>query len=233
MDRRDLLRLLGLHRQGGQGLTEQDLRDLLKVEAPLAVQSNAPRPGFFPFNKFSAVPLLIKAARAANAESDGDDVKKRLMIVPDCHVTRLATEGGGVTVRVVWTNQGPVPVPPGGVVVLAAGTIESARLALGIRSLAGSGRLTFPMRDQIGAQPDGASALQPDHPGAPPRSSPIRLPQRAGGLGAVRQGTARLRRRPLGHFHLQITAAGLDKPSGDSEAELFKKIPDIDTFDAS
>ena len=35
----------------------------------------------------------------------------------------------------------------------------------------------------------------------------------------------------FGHFHLQITAAGLRHPSTDSEAELFKKIPDIDTID--
>ncbi len=35
-----------------------------------------------------------------------------------------------------------------------------------------------------------------------------------------------------GYFHLQITAAGLDKPSTDSEAELFKKVPDLDTLDA-
>jgi choline dehydrogenase-like flavoprotein len=36
----------------------------------------------------------------------------------------------------------------------------------------------------------------------------------------------------VGHFHLQITAAGLGNLGTDSEAELFKKIPDIDTFDA-
>jgi choline dehydrogenase-like flavoprotein len=35
----------------------------------------------------------------------------------------------------------------------------------------------------------------------------------------------------FGHFHLQITAAGLNVPGADSEAELFKKIPDIDTFE--
>ena len=29
----------------------------------------------------------------------------------------------------------------------------------------------------------------------------------------------------FGHFHLQITAAGLDVPSADSESELFRKIP--------
>ena len=32
-------------------------------------------------------------------------------------------------------------------------------------------------------------------------------------------------------FHLQITAAGLKGISSNSEAELFQKIPDIDTID--
>ena len=36
----------------------------------------------------------------------------------------------------------------------------------------------------------------------------------------------------VGHFHFQITASGLSASGTDSEAELFKKIPDIDTFDA-
>ncbi|HEY9601551.1 MAG TPA: hypothetical protein V6C85_08075 [Allocoleopsis sp.] len=36
--------------------------NLFKLEAPLAVQSNTPRSGFFPFNKFSTAPLLIKAS---------------------------------------------------------------------------------------------------------------------------------------------------------------------------
>ena len=36
----------------------------------------------------------------------------------------------------------------------------------------------------------------------------------------------------FGHFHLQITAAGLSTPTTDFEAELFKKMPDIDTIAA-
>src|SRR5262249_44457476 len=32
----------------------------------------------------------------------------------------------------------------------------------------------------------------------------------------------------VGSFHLQITAAGLGKLGSDSEAELFRKVPDID-----
>src|SRR5262249_54483423 len=103
-----------------------------KLEAPLAVQGQPPRPGFFALNKFSSVPLIIKAERAAWTEAGGDDVKKRLMVVPNCHVTRLETiitQGVG-QVAVVQTSQGPISVSPRGVVVLAAGTIENARLAL-------------------------------------------------------------------------------------------------------
>ena len=54
------------------------------------------------------------------------------MVVPDCHVTRLITDGSGPVRRViaVETNRGVVQVPEEAVVVLALGTIESARLGL-------------------------------------------------------------------------------------------------------
>ena len=83
--------------------TSPSEEELSKLEAPLAVQSVI-RPGFFPFDKFSSVPLLMKAARAAQSESKNDDVKKRLMVVTDCHVRRLVTQAGRVTV--LETNQG-------------------------------------------------------------------------------------------------------------------------------
>ena len=62
-----------------------------KLEAPLAVQGRPPRSGFFPMNKFSSVPLVIRATRQASFEFGGDDVRKRLMVIPNCHVTRLET----------------------------------------------------------------------------------------------------------------------------------------------
>ena len=34
----------------------------------------------------------------------------------------------------------------------------------------------------------------------------------------------------VGHFHFQITATGLDNVNTNSEAELFQKIPDVDTI---
>src|SRR5215216_4889828 len=46
------------------------LKELFKLEAPLAVQSTT-LPGFFPTNKFSAVPGVIRSARLAGNEADG------------------------------------------------------------------------------------------------------------------------------------------------------------------
>ena len=81
----ELAALLGFA-QPPAGATEQTLRNQLKLEAPLAVQARGGRSGFFPFNKFSTLPLLMEAARAAQDESGGNDGQKRLMIVDDCHV---------------------------------------------------------------------------------------------------------------------------------------------------
>jgi hypothetical protein len=78
----------------GDATPMAQLRELFKLEAPLAVQATT-EPGFFPTNKFSAVPGLIRAARLASAQADGTgptaDARKRLMIVPDCHVQELIT----------------------------------------------------------------------------------------------------------------------------------------------
>lgn len=200
-------------------------QEISKLEAPLAVQGRAPRSGFFPLNKFSSVPLIVQAARAAVAESANDDVKKRFMVVPNCHVIRLETEPTATGVRVtnVLTSKGPVPVPPQGRVVIALGTIESTRLAL----------ISFP------ALPN-AGALGTNLMGHLRSNLTIRIPTSSlpAGLGNELAASALFVKGrhsfpdgSTGHFHLQITAAGLDTPSGDSEAELFKKNPDIDLFD--
>jgi choline dehydrogenase-like flavoprotein len=199
-------------------LSDQDLLNLLKLEAPLAVQSRT-RPGFFPFNKFSALPLLIRASRAAWTESNNDDVKRRLMIVPNCHVKRLVRSGAQVTA--VDTSQGTIPLPPGGAVVLALGTIETSRLALlSFEGLPGYGligrNLLAHLRSNLTVR-FSRSALGLD---------PAELQASA----LFVKGRANLGGTPA-HFHLQITAAGLGPMGADSEAELFKKIPDIDTFD--
>jgi choline dehydrogenase-like flavoprotein len=201
--------------------------NLFKLEAPLAVQASAPRPGFFPFNKFSSVPLLIETARLAQNEAAGDDFKKRLMIVPNCHVTRLITDGSGNPRRVVGveTNQGVIPVPAASVVVVALGTIESARLAL----------ISFPGLPSAGRMGANLMAhLRSNLTIRIPRSSIPGLPPAVQELQASAlfvKGRHDHADHQFGHFHLQITAAGLDIPSADSEAELFKKIPDVDTYE--
>lgn len=202
---------------------------LAELEAPLAVQSTSSRPGFFPFNKFNGVQLLVRTARLAQAEAEASRVgtaadiavNKRLMIVPNTHVIRLEHDGQRVT-RVL-TNQGDVLVPAGGQVFLAAGTIESTRLALAslpnARGLIGRNLMAH-LRSNL----------------------TIRVPRAsfAAALGALQElavsalfvkGVHTHADGSLGHFHVQITASGVGVLGTDSEAELFKKIPDIDTLD--
>jgi choline dehydrogenase-like flavoprotein len=196
-----------------------------KLEAPLAVQGRPPRAGFFPLNKFSSVPLIMRASRQAWFEAPNDDVKKRVMVVPNCHVTRLETmtAQGTSQVTAVSTNFGQVPVPPRGVVVLAAGTIESTRLALeSFGGALGSGLIGTNLISHM-------------------RSNySFRLPRAVvPGLGAkdLQASAMFVKCRKthadgtVSHFHLQITAAGMKGIGTNSEAELFQKIPDIDTID--
>jgi choline dehydrogenase-like flavoprotein len=196
---------------------------LSKLEAPLAVQS-ATRPGFFPFNKFSSVPLLTKAARAAQNESKGDDVGKRLMVVTGCHVKLLVSENGRVVS--IDTDDGPVSVPENGVVIVAAATIESARLAL--LSFAG-----IPNYELLGKNL--VAHLRSNLTIRIPREALDTLDPSVHELQASAlfvKGRHTHEDGSIGHFHLQITAAGLANldPSTDSETELFKKVPDVDTF---
>jgi choline dehydrogenase-like flavoprotein len=199
------------------GLPAAEL-EALKLEAPLAVEAST-RAGFFPFNKFSSLPLLTKASRSAQQESAGDDFRKRLMVVPQCHVVRLSHDGSRVTS--IETNLGSIPVSEGTIVVIALGTIESTRLALS--SFAG-----LPGADHMG------KSLM-----AHLRSNlTIRIPRDALGVdpnlhdlqasALFVKGRHQHADGSFGHFHLQITACGLGPHGTDSEAELFKKIPDIE-----
>lgn len=201
--------------------------ELMKLEAPLAVQCKPPRPGFFPINKFSTVPLIVKAIRAAYSESEGDDVKKRLMIVPKCRVNHLVYQGGRVTE--VFTNQRaePIQVPPGGKVIIALGTIESIRLALlsfeGMPNYANIGKnLMAHLRSNLDFRIP-REALEP-------LLSPTIKELQSSAL-FVKGRATRTDGTVIGHFHQQITASGLGFVDFNSEAELFKTVPDIDTLE--
>ena len=225
--KQDLLTLLGLAGVAGAPQTVADLRNLAKLEPPLAVQGRAPRSGFFPLNKFSSVPLAISATRTAAGESAGDDVRKRLMIVPNCHIQRLVTtvnSAGQVQVTDVLTNLGTINIRPEAVVVLALGTIESARLALTSfpnlphEAVIGT-NLVAHLRSNLTIRIPRAAlaALGPNPPALQESALFVK------GRHARADGSQ-------AHYHLQITAAGLDARGADSEAELFKNIPDIDTL---
>lgn len=210
------------------------LLNMIKLEAPLAVEARA-EPGKFPGNKFSAGPLVTKASRQASGEADGAgpeaDARKRLMVVGSCHVQELITETqadnwvrvSGVRVigpgdkTVVYMLKPPQPTGRQGVVVLAAGTIESTRIALTTfqQSLGGRAaqrmgqnlmchlRSNFGMRVPIDAYPG--------------------LPKALAASALFVKGKASINGRDR-FFHLQITASAGAPTTADSEVQLFKKF---------
>jgi choline dehydrogenase-like flavoprotein len=191
------------------------------IEAPLAVQSASPRAGYFPPNKFSSLPGLMRAARRAAQESGGNDANKRLMVVTDCHVSGLTLAGNRVSV--VQTNQGNIQVPANGVVVTALGTVESTRLALNsfpnAQGLIGKNLMAH-LRTNLTIRLPRAG-----FPGVPPDAQTSALFVK----GRHTQGQP----ADAGHFHVQITASGVTGAQADnSEIELFQKIPDIDFLQA-
>jgi hypothetical protein len=219
-----------------------DLHELFKLEAPLAVQSST-LPGFFPTNKFSAVPGLIRAARLASNEADGvgalADARKRLMIVPNCHVQELITETQSdnwvnVTGVRVWQNGTSTEVmlaPPRGgarsAVVISLGTIETTRLALTTFRQSLQGRAAERMGKNLVAHLRSNLTIRIPRTAIEANLPPTVIPSLQCSALLVK-GKA-----PNGRtFHFQITAAGLNKLGIDSEAELFKKIPTLEHLDS-
>ena len=217
---------------------ESELRELFKLEAPLAVQSTT-LPGFFPTNKFSAVPGLIRAARLAATEADGvgaaADARKRLMIVPNCHVQELITETQAdnwvrVTGVRVWQNGASVHIPlalprNGGqsTVVIALGTVETTRVALTTFQQSLSGRAAQRMGANLVAHLRSNLTIRVPKKAIEANLPPMTIPSLQTSALFVK-GKA-----PNGRtFHFQITASGLQKLGVDSEAELFKKIPTLE-----
>jgi hypothetical protein len=224
----------------------QDLMNMFKLEAPLAVQSQT-LPGLFPFNKFSAVPLLVRAARIAQTETGGvgtdADARKRLMVVTGCHVLDLITETQpdnwvrvtGVRVR---DRDGAIRevmlAPPRsdgtqGVAVIALGTIESTRLALSTFKDSLGGRAAERMGKNLMVH------LRSNLTIRVPVTSLQNLPPAAS--HALQASALFVKGKTTvdgvdRFFHLQITASGLSPLGNDAEAELFRKIPDVEHIEA-
>ena len=218
------------------------LRDLFKLEAPLAVQSTT-LPGFFPTNKFSAVPGVIRAARLASTEADGigsaADARTRLMIVPDCHVQELITETQPdnwvrVTGVRVWQNGSSVDImlaPPRSgrqsAVVVALGTVETTRVARTTFQQSLAGRAADRMGKNLIAHLRSNLAIRIPRAAIAANLPPTVIPSLQCSALLVKGKAANGRT-----FHFQITAAGLNKLGVDSEAELFKKLPTLEHMDA-
>lgn len=212
------------------------------LEAPLAVQSSSPRPGFFALNKFNGVQLLLRASRVAQAEADqagsGDAatvaVKKRLMVVDNTRALSLERQGSRVTgVRVKLRGGVTATIPVKGQVILALGTIENTRLALNAvpesprigRNLMVHLRSNLTFRVPRAAFGDD---LDPDKQADPAKKELLRELQVSAlfvkGIHTHADGSK-------GHYHLQITASGVGSLGMNSEAELFRKIPNIEELD--
>jgi|SRR5579884_1143929 len=215
-----------------------ELRELFKLEAPLAVQSIT-LPGFFPTNKFSAVPSLIRAARLAGSDADGigsiSDARKRLMVVPNCHVQELITETQSdnwvrVTGVRVWQNGSSLDIalaPPRNdgqsAVILAMGTIETTRLALTTFRQSLGGRAADRMGKNLVAHLRSNLTIR-----VPRKAIEANLP--ADAINSLQCSALLVKGKASNGrtFHFQITASGLNKLGTDSETELFKKLPTLE-----
>jgi hypothetical protein len=216
----------------------------LRVDAPLAVQILS-RPGFFPFNKFSSVPLGIAAARRAfgDATDKVGNTDKRLMIVPNCHVKGLrprsytvatgatVEEIDGIFVRSKDTGddfldlsgavQGNTQRRP--IVILALGAIESARMALltpGLASAPNGGIVGNNLMVHLRKNSQFTVAIPPTLNLNDLELTALLVRCRAKVNGA------------FVHYHFQISASALPKGSGaaSSDALLFQSVPDIDNI---
>jgi choline dehydrogenase-like flavoprotein len=238
INKETLLDWLGL--PANDPMTEQELHLLFKLEAPLAVQAQA-EPGHFPGNKFSTVPLLTRAARLAAKQADGigpdADARKRLMIVPNCHVQDIITETQAdgwvrVTGVRVWQNGISTVVPLAapvngrqGVVVIANGTVESTRLALSTFKDSLAGRAAQRMGENLMAHLRSNFAIRIPKASLKFLSPSTQKALHCSALFVKAKTTVAGKDR---FFHFQITASGLSKFGDDSEAELHKKIPTLE-----
>ena len=188
-------------------------------DPPLAVQGQTPASGLFSFDKYSSAFLLADAAREAAAAPDS---QRGLFVVPNVHVTRLVTGGGAVTGIQASVNGEAkfLPINPACSVVLAAGIIESTRLAL----------VSFPTSSNAASELMGRNLISHVRTNAF-----VQIPRMTfdpnGTLPTLLQTGAVLVRgsTPQGKFHLQITASA---DVGNSDALLYSMIPDIDQLDA-
>jgi hypothetical protein len=171
----------------------------------------------------------MKAARTASTEGTPDG-KKDFMVLPDTHVQTVRKErtaAGTWRITGLDTSRGRIDLAPGGIVVIALGTIESARIALA--SFDGSGIPTLPFvgKNLIAHLRSNLVIRVPRT--AIPGLSPTTNELQTAAL-FVKGRATRSNGDLIGHFHLQIAASGGGNTVG-GEEELFRKVPDVDFYD--
>jgi hypothetical protein len=191
-------------------------------EPPLAVEGQSPASGLFSFDKYSSITLLIEASRDASNQPDS---QRRLFVVPNAHVTRIHTAGGAACSidAVVNGTLQSLPISPNCPVILALGTIESTRLALVSFPTSPGNPAGELMGRNLMAHWRSNIFVRINRNGFDPSNILPPAVQTAALL--VRGSTAQ------GKFHLQVTASA-DR-LGNSDALLFRMIPDIDLLDAT
>lgn len=180
-------------------------------DAPLAVQASPPASGLFSFDKYSSAPILTDAIRQ---DTGNPDWRRRLFLVTRAHVTRLIVTNGSVTGLEVRVNgqQKSLTIPSSCAVVLAAGTIESTRLAMQSFPTPLLGRnLMAHLRSNTIVRVK-RSAFNPA------------LPTRLEAAALLVRGSS-----AQGRFHFQVTAAAVT--GSNSETDMWRMIPDIDLVD--
>ena len=194
----------------------------LVQDAPLSVQAQAPlsAPGLFPFDKYSSAYLLFDAVRQdINQHWRGNiDAWRRLMVLSRAQVVRLTTSGNRVTeIELLVNDQQQFLRPPlissDCTVVLAAGTIESTRLALDSLPAPSTGINRMGSNLMAHLRSDITFKIR--------RSAIIGTPASELEIAALLvRGTT-----SDGHqYHLQVTASA----GAGSDDNLFAAIPDLD-----
>ena len=199
---------------------------LTVADAPLAIQGTAPEGALFSFDKYSSATLLIDAIREDidRRWTLNDDSRRRLMLLPRAHVVSLRTDGTSAVRRIEvsvngqqhFLNSGQ-ELSPTFKLVLAAGTIETTRLALSSFPSNGMGsNLMAHIRSNTTVRITRAALGLPSAPsGLETAALIVRGAAPAGGRNR--------------QFHLQVTAAA--SPGSNPESNMFTAIPDIDHYD--
>ncbi len=191
-------------------------------EAPLAVDASAPGPGLFAFDKFSSANWLVDAVREDANTNPGSDISRRLFVVPRTHVLRLNLIDNAVSSIDLVTDgvQKNLPLSPTCAVVIAAGTIESTRLAL---DSLGVGSTTF-------GSPRVGNLMAHLRSNITVRIKRTALGLPAGPPSDLETTAFLVRGTSQGHrFHFQVSAAAVGGTN--PEKNMWEQVPDIDLQD--